>query len=182
MKTFPLLATLCRNVLLGVLLWCPASLLLLPAAGRAEDTNIVQQTKSALVNAGDATKSALQNAGDEAKAGIDDLKDRAVDSSPNHYSAGELSALVIIGLAVSAIAGMLTNLKATFMGNVGRLLLGLAGAFIGAFLLRFTGLKLDLGSLVIKYDEVVFAFGGAILLLGIGRLLGFKSRKKVTGQ
>ena len=182
MKINPLLLRKGHALLLCVLLLCPSSLVLLPATGRADDTNIVQQTKSALANAGDATKSALQNAGDEAKAGIDDLKDRAVDSSPNHYSAGELAALVIIGLAVSAIAGMLTNLRATFMGNVGRLLLGLAGAFIGAFLLRFTGLKLDLGSLVIKYDEVVFAFGGAILLLGVGRLLGFKSRKKVTGQ
>ena len=105
MKYHPSLASLLRNLTLCACLLCPASLLLLPATSRADDTNIVQKTKTALADAGDATKTALANAGDEAKAGLDDLKDRAMDSSPNNYTAGELAALVLIGLAVSAIAG-----------------------------------------------------------------------------
>ncbi len=173
---------LLRSLSLCLLLCGVTTLLLLPATLRADDTNLIQQTKTAVQNAGDATKTALVNAGEEAKAGMDDLKNRAVDSSPNQYSAGEIGALIAIGIVVGAVAGMLTNLKPTFLGNLGRLLLGLAGAFVGGFLLRFTGVKLGLGSVVLNYDEVVFAFGGAIVLLGIGRLLGFKSRKKVVDR
>lgn len=178
----PCSCKLLRSLSVCLLLCGVTTLLLLPAISRADDTNIVQQTKTAVQNAGDATKTALVNAGEEARAGMDDLKDRAVDSVPNHYTGGEIAALVVIGIVVGAVAGMLTNLKATLLGNLARLLLGLAGAFIGGFLLRFTGVKLGLGSLVLNYDEVVFAFGGAILLLGIGRLLGFKSRKKVVDR
>ena len=178
MKTTSCLTRQFHQLMLCALSLGAASLLLLPATGRADDTNLVQQTKSALANAGEATKTALANAGDEAKAGLNDLKDRAVESSPNNYSAGELAALVLIGLAVSAIAGIFTSLQPTLAGNLGRLLLGLAGAFIGGFFLRFTGLKLGLGKIVINYDEMVFALGGAILLLIIGRLFGGKSKKK----
>ena len=182
MKTSPILTHRFHPLTLCLLLCSLATFILLPGAGRADDTNIVQKTKTALANAGDATKTALANAGDEAKAGLDDLKDRAVDSSPNNYTAGELAALVVIGLAVSAIAGMLTNLKPTFGGNLVRLIVGLAGAFIGGFFLRFTGLKLGLGKIVINYDEMVFALGGAILLLVVGRLFGLKSKKKPGNQ
>ncbi len=179
MKNFPCLTRPIDRLPLCILLCSLVCLLGRPAASRAEDTNLLQQTKMALVNAGDATKTALANAGSEAKAGLDDLKDRAVDSSPNNYTAGEITALVVIGLAVSAIAGIFTNLKPTWTGNLGRLLLGLAGAFIGGFLLRFTGLKLGLGKIVLNYDEIAFALAGAIILLGLGRLFSKKSKKKV---
>ncbi len=178
MKNFPCLTRQIKCLSLWICLGSLASVIWLPAVSQAQDTNILQQTKTALVNAGDATKTALANAGSEARAGLDDLKDRAVESSPNHYTAGELTALLVIGLAVSAIAGIFTNLKPTWMGNLGRLLPGLAGAFIGGFLLRFTGLKLGLGKLVLNYDEIALALAGAIILLGLGRLFSKKSKKK----
>ena len=164
---------------LSVYLGLIATLISCPITAQADDTNLVQQARTAIANAGDSTKASLQNAGAEAKAGLNDLKERVEASRPDHYSTGEILSLVFIGIVVGAVAGMFTSFKAPILGSLIRLLIGLAGALIGGFILRVTGLKLGLGTLTINYDEVVFAFAGAVLLLLTGRLFGMKRKKRI---
>jgi uncharacterized membrane protein YeaQ/YmgE (transglycosylase-associated protein family) len=90
----------------------------------------------------------------------------------------EVVAWVIMGVLVGATAGMFTSLKSTGSGRAGRLLLGLAGAFLGGMVVHVTRFDLGLGPVLIRYEELLFSFLGAVLLILVVRLLRARSSKR----
>ena len=131
----------------------------------------VQETSAAVEKAGaaaaDTAKSLWQRV-DEAR-----LKNRTPD---------ELVAWVIMGALVGAVAGMMTTLKSTGMGKFGRLLLGLAGAFLGGIIVHVGQFDFGWGPVLIRYEELLFSLLGAILLIVLGRFIRSRMKKKSPPQ
>lgn len=90
----------------------------------------------------------------------------------------ELAAWVIMGVLVGALAGMVTSLKATSLGALARLGLGLAGAFIGGIAVRVSQIDFGWGPVLIRYEELAFSFVGALLLIVASRLVRSFWKKK----
>ena len=90
----------------------------------------------------------------------------------------EIVAWVIMGVLVGAVAGMMTTLKTTGLGKLGRLMLGLVGAFIGGMIVHVGRIDFGLGPVLIRYEELLFSLVGAVLLVIVARLLRSGAKKK----
>src|SRR5262249_56623775 len=103
---------------------------------------------------------------------------RVEDSRLKNRTPDEIVAWVIMGVLVGAVAGMMTSLKTTGLGKLGRLFLGLAGAFLGGVAVHVTNVDFGMGPVLIRYEELLFSFAGAIVLLVVARLLRSGATKK----
>jgi len=138
-------------------------------SGKAKE--IVRDTSAAVEEAGSATADAAKSLWqkvDEAR-----LKNRTPD---------ELVAWVIMGVLVGAVAGMMTTLKPTGLGKLGRLALGLAGAFLGGIVVHVGQLDFGWGFVLIRYEELFFSLVGAILIVAAGRLIRSRLKKKTPAH
>jgi uncharacterized membrane protein YeaQ/YmgE (transglycosylase-associated protein family) len=79
---------------------------------------------------------------------------------------------LIIGLIAGALAGKLVRSKPS--GCVVNIFVGLAGAFIGGTLLQKLGPTVITGTVL---DDIVVAFLGAVILLGLLRLFEGRGRE-----
>jgi len=153
-------------IICGFFLLC-LSLFVAPASAQpAKVSEVVDQTKTAVQDASTA-------AADEAKTIWRRLKENRLINRTRD----ELIAWVLIGALVGALAGLFTPLKPTLSGKLGKLLLGLAGAFIGGTVVNVTRIDFGWGAVVLGYEEILFSLAGAILLVVLARLL-FSKRKK----
>lgn len=118
----------------------------------------------------DKAKETAQEVTDSLWKSIDEqrLKNRTPD---------QIVAWGIMGVLVGAVAGMATSLKTTGLGKVGRLLLGLAGAFLGGIAVSATRVDFGWGPVLIRYEELLFSFAGAVLLIVFGRLIRSRWQK-----
>ena len=94
-----------------------------------------------------------------------------------HRGRDEIAAWVIMGVLVGAVAGMMTSLKTSGLGKVGRLLLGLGGALIGGLVVQSAQINFGWGPVMIRYEELLFSFLGAIALIVVGRYIRFRAQK-----
>jgi uncharacterized membrane protein YeaQ/YmgE (transglycosylase-associated protein family) len=125
---------------------------------------ILSQSSHAADSTLDKAKVAAQEVTDNLWKSIDEqrLKNRTPD---------QIVAWVLMGLLVGGAAGMATSLKTTGLGKVGRLLLGLAGAFIGGIVVSATRVDFGWGPVLIRYEELFFSFAGALLLIVSSRIM-----------
>jgi uncharacterized membrane protein YeaQ/YmgE (transglycosylase-associated protein family) len=128
------------------------------------------------------TTAAVQEAGRTVAADAGQLWQRIDAARLKNRTPDEIVAWVIMGLLVGAVAGMMTSLKPGGLGKLGRVLLGLGGAFLGGIVVRITDLDFGWGPVLIRYEELFISFLGAIVLIALGRLVGFRSKKKVTAK
>ena len=140
----------------------------------ADDAGITKKTEDMAKETGAAVEKAGTAAADTAKSfweKIDAarLKNRTPD---------ELVAWVIMGALVGSIAGMMTSLKPTGFGRVARLMLGLAGAFIGGIVVHLKNFDFGWGPVLIRYEELFFSFVGAIVLVVLGKLISSRMKNK----
>ena len=167
-----------RLLTLSGLLILTLNLLSGPQAVRAESPGVVEQTKT---KAGEVTKAvttSVEDAGRTAVAEAKSLWARIDEKRLVNRTADELVAWVIMGVLVGALAGMLTTLKTTGAGKLGRLLLGLAGAFLGGMIVHVAQIDFKWGPVLIRYEELVFSFVGALLVLGGVRLYNTVAKKQ----
>ncbi|HMP84703.1 MAG TPA: hypothetical protein PKA41_18570 [Verrucomicrobiota bacterium] len=132
---------------------------------------VARETSVAVEGAGAATADtarSLWHRIDEAR-----LKNRTPD---------ELVAWVIMGVLVGAVAGMMTSLKSTGFGKFGRLMFGLAGAFLGGIIVHVGRFDFGWGPVLIRYEELVFSLVGAIVLVVAGRVVRGAMKKKSPPQ
>lgn len=90
----------------------------------------------------------------------------------------EIVAFFIMGILAGAVAGAMSSIKSTGWGTGGRLLLGLAGAFLGGIVIHLHHFDFGLGPVLITYEELLFSLVGAIILLFLGRFVYSKMKKK----
>lgn len=90
----------------------------------------------------------------------------------------ELVAWVIMGIFAGAIAGIVTRLKCSLLGAIGKILLGLTGAYLGGMLIRMSSNRPDWGAILLPCDELIFSLGGAVVLILLGRAIGLISKKR----
>jgi uncharacterized membrane protein YeaQ/YmgE (transglycosylase-associated protein family) len=96
-----------------------------------------------------------------------DLSSRLINrEDPKMYMSGEsLLIILVVGLIAGWLAGQIV--QGTGFGIVGDLLIGVAGAFIGSWLLPQLGLHLGSGIVSAVIDATI----GALLLLLVIRLV-----------
>jgi uncharacterized membrane protein YeaQ/YmgE (transglycosylase-associated protein family) len=153
-------------IICGLFLLC-LNLLLVPGdAQAANGSGIMDQTKAAVQDAGAAVA-------DDAKS----FWNRVKDNRLQNRSPDEIVAWVVMGVLVGALAGMFTSLNPSFLGKMGKLLLGLAGAFIGGMVVNVAKINFGWGGIVISYEEALFSLLGAILLVIIARLIRGRATK-----
>jgi len=182
-----------RQVTVGGRIFLCLHLLSFQVAMRAADEpGVTERTKAVVEDtkqkAKDAT-AAVEGAVKDAKEAVTDatrsagekfqeLWRRVDEGRLKNRTRDEIVAWVIMGVLVGAVAGMMTSLKTTGLGKLGRLLLGLAGAFLGGVAVHVTNVDFGMGPVLIRYEELLFSFGGAIVLLLAVRLLRSGATKK----
>jgi uncharacterized membrane protein YeaQ/YmgE (transglycosylase-associated protein family) len=127
------------------------------------------------------TKIAVEEAGQAMASGFEVLWQRVDESRLRNRTPDEIVAWVIMGVLVGAVAGMMTSLKSEGTGKLGRLLLGLAGAFLGGMVVHIARFDFGWGPVLIRYEELLFSMLGAIVLVVVGRVIRARSRKKGSG-
>jgi uncharacterized membrane protein YeaQ/YmgE (transglycosylase-associated protein family) len=103
---------------------------------------------------------------------LDTLWKRVDEARLKNRSPDEIVAWALMGVLVGAVAAMLTSLKAA--GRVGYLVSGLVGAFIGGIVVHLTRVDFGWGPVLIRYEELLFSFIGAILIVLILKFTGLK--------
>jgi uncharacterized membrane protein YeaQ/YmgE (transglycosylase-associated protein family) len=74
---------------------------------------------------------------------------------------------IVVGLIGGSLAGLLITWERGGFGLLRNLGLGLAGAFVGGLLFRLLGLFPELDRVSISLRDVVAAFVGSLILLGV---------------
>ena len=124
------------------------------------------------------TTAAVEKAGTDAAEAAKTLWQRIDAARLKNRTPDQLVAWVIMGLLAGAFAGMMTKLKSTGMGAAGRLVLGLAGSFLGGLVAAASNVNFGWGPVLIRYEELFFSLLGAVVLLVVWRLIGSGMKKK----
>ncbi|MCC6821612.1 MAG: GlsB/YeaQ/YmgE family stress response membrane protein, partial [Verrucomicrobia subdivision 3 bacterium] len=124
----------------------------------------------------------VQDAGRAVGNSFENLWRRVSETRLKNRTRDEIVAWVIMGVLVGAVAGLFTSLKTTGLGKVGRLLLGLAGAFIGGMIVHVGRIDFGLGPVLIRYEELLFSLAGAVLLIIGARFFRFGAKKKPVSK
>jgi len=125
----------------------------------------------------------VQEASRGVKKSFDDLWRRVDEARLKNRTRDELVAWVIMGALVGALAGLFASLKTTVLGKLGRLSLGLAGAFIGGVIVHVGRIDFGLGPVLIRYEELLFSLvGAAVLLIAWWLIRSIGSKKKTDGH
>jgi uncharacterized membrane protein YeaQ/YmgE (transglycosylase-associated protein family) len=164
----------CALSVAGKLLLILACLVGGPALA-ADEPAVFTKTKEAAQE----TTAAVAQAGRSAAVQAEDLWQRIDAARLKNRTPDELVAWVIMCVLVGALAGMMTSLEPTGFGKAGRLLLGLAGAFLGGIVVSVTRLDFGWGPVLIRYEELAFSLLGAILILVLARFIRSRSKKQV---
>ncbi len=130
----------------------------------------------------DTTSREVEAAGQAAADAVKNLWRKIDEARLVNRTSDELVAWVIVGVLVGAVAGMLTPLKPTGVGKLGRLVLGLVGSFIGGVVVHVGQFDFGWGPVLIRYEELFFALVGAVVLVVIGRFFGGKAAKKQKAE
>ena len=164
-----------RSLALCGLLLCQMNVVFVPITVRAADgPGVVEQVKDATAAVQEATKDATREVGTR----FEDVWRRVSESRLRNRTPDELVAWVITGVLVGAVAGTLTSLRTSGLGKLGRLLLGLTGAFFGGMIVHVGRIDFGMGPVLIRYEELLFSLAGAVVLILAVRLIGSRARKK----
>jgi uncharacterized membrane protein YeaQ/YmgE (transglycosylase-associated protein family) len=144
----------------------------------ADETGLADKAKGVAKETATAVEEVARSAASDA----DRLWQKIDGARLKHRTPDEVVAWVIMGVLVGAMAGMMTSLKPTGLGKLGRLLLGFAGASLGGILVRTTHLDFGWGPVLIRYEELFFSLLGAIALLVLVRLVRSRSCDKPSAR
>ena len=154
-------------ILLGAAL-CVSSL---PCCAQAQTPSLsVEERVSA---AADEAKQGIQDTSQAALSKFEILWKRIDERRLKHRTPDELVAWVIMGLLVSGVIHRFSRLKQSFT-----FLLGLAGAFAGGIVAHLLQLDVGLGPVLIRYEDLLCALMGGLLILGVARFITLRKARK----
>ena len=134
------------------------------------ETSSAPITERVSAAAADAEKK-VEAAGKEAADKLEQLWQRIDERRLKNRTRDELVAWVLMGLLVAAILHRISKLN--LLTNC---VLGLAGAFAGGMAAHVTQFNIGLGPVLIRYEDLICAIVGSLLLLVLVRW--FMSRRK----
>lgn len=145
---------------------------------RQQTTGIGTLPTIAVTDTVDSAKEAVRDAGRAAEKTFENLW-RTIDGQRlRNRTPDQIVAWIIMGALVGAVAGMATSLKTSGLGKVGRFVLGLAGAFIGGVVVQIASIDFGWGPVLIRYEDLLFALVGALVLILIGRFVRARFSKR----
>ena len=158
------------------------NLVLFPATVRAADTVdrtrvAMHDTQEKVADTATAMTDAVKDAGRSAADGFKSLWSRVDESRLTNRSRDEIAAWVIMGILVGAVAGLFTSLNTSRSGRLGRLLLGLTGAFVGGMVVRLVRIDFGWGPVLVRYEELLFSLIGAAFLILMARFVRSRATK-----
>ena len=124
--------------------------------------------------ASDAQKT-VEAAGKEAANKLEILWERIDERRLKNRTPDEIVAWILMGLLVAAILHRLSKLNA-----VANCALGLAGAFAGGIIAHVTQFNIGLGPVLIRYEDLICAMGGSLVLLVLVRWIMARRKPKVA--
>ena len=80
---------------------------------------------------------------------------------------GELLVWLIVGALAGSLTGMLVKRKKEGFGHIINLGIGLVGALIGGFAFHVFSIDLGLGDIAVSLEDLLAAFIGSLIFLGI---------------
>lgn len=83
------------------------------------------------------------------------------------FTTPQIVSWIIVGLLAGPVAGFVLKRRRRGYGWLGNAGLGLAGALVGGLLFSLLGWDFGLGEIVVSLADVIQAFLGALLLVGI---------------
>jgi uncharacterized membrane protein YeaQ/YmgE (transglycosylase-associated protein family) len=119
------------------------------------------------------TEKKIQETSEAAQTKLQELWQRIDEKRIKNRTRDEIIAWVIMGLLVGGLIQ-----KFSKFNRATTLLLGLIGAFIGGILANVTQLNLELGPVLIRYEELLASLIGGILIVLVARWLGRGKPKK----
>jgi uncharacterized membrane protein YeaQ/YmgE (transglycosylase-associated protein family) len=111
--------------------------------------------------------------------GFSELQNRMTENRLANRTSDEIVAFVLMGVLVASITGMFSKTRGSGLDIMGRLGLGLCGAFVGGMLVRIVPIDYEWGEVVLTYEEFLFSLLGAIVIIILPLLIKqlMKSRK-----
>lgn len=89
---------------------------------------------------------------------------------------GEIIVWIIVGALSGSLAGWLVSGSRRGFGIIRNIIIGMVGAVIGAFMFRVFNIRFGLGQISISLEDLVAAFVGSLILLGLITLLSRRRR------
>ena len=136
------------------------------------ETDSAPVTEKVSAAAADAEKK-IEAAGKEASNKLEELWQRIDERRLKNRTRDEIVAWLLMGLLVAAILHRISKLS--LLTNCA---LGLAGAFAGGMAAHVTQFNIGLGPVLIRYEDLICAIGGSLLLLVLVRWLMSKRKPK----
>jgi uncharacterized membrane protein YeaQ/YmgE (transglycosylase-associated protein family) len=90
---------------------------------------------------------------------------------PMPQSVGEVLVWLIVGALAGSVAGMLVTFKKEGLGRWTNLGVGLVGAVVGGLLFNAFKIDLGLGDLKVTGEDLVSAFVGSLVVIGVWALV-----------
>lgn len=128
-----------------------------------------------------ATEQAVQTINESSQAvadGFSTLQERVSESRLVNRTRDQNVAFVLMGILVGSFAGMFSRIRCSGMGMIGRLGLGLGGAFIGGMVVRIGQIDFGWGMVSMSYEELLFSLLGAVALVVLSRFIQLQMKKK----
>jgi uncharacterized membrane protein YeaQ/YmgE (transglycosylase-associated protein family) len=123
------------------------------------------------------TKVALQEASATAVNKIDEIWRRVDEGRLKNRTRDEVAAWIIVGLLVDNVISLFSVKPSTLGQRLGKVLVGLVGAFIGGIVTHVWQLDFGMGPVLIRYEDLLISFiGGLVLVMGVHFLVRRKHK------
>ncbi len=163
--------------------WALATLLLVvacptPMQGAGSEPGLTDRVGTAAQEA----KQKVEEVGQATMNKMDQLWQTIEAKRIKNRTRDEIVAWIIMGILVGGLAGTLSAYGSSGLGRLINFIFGLIGAFIGGILASLTQLDLGLGPVLIRYEELLLSFVGAVFIVLISRWLRRRSSKDAAAK
>lgn len=137
-----------------------------------------KETQKQVEAAAADAKEAVEDTSRTAVNKIEEVWRRIDEKRLKNRTADELAAWAIMGILAGSLAGLFRGVR-TPGQQLGDIALGLVGALLAGFVVNVAQLDLKLGPVMIRYEDLLFSLGGAMILMFGYRMLVSRGKKKV---